>query len=396
MLPPEHTPTTPVVGPDSPAGAPSSPAGRWRRARALFEALLGRAGAERERQLGAAAAEDPALADEVRALLDADAEPAPVLDSVPAALVPAEQGAARPGTPREPPIAGRFIGPWRLEGEIGRGGMGTVFRASDVTGQVAALKRLDAPQRGAEAAARFAREVRLGARVRHPHLLPVLDALPDADGVPWSVMPLVDGETLRARLDRMGALPVGEAVRICRALADALAALHAAHVAHRDLKPENVLLSPSPVAHVPPAADGAPTAARPLPLLTDFGIARALDAIAEARLTASGMLVGTPTYMSPEQLRAERGDDAATDVWALGVVLYECCVGVPPRRGRELRALLTGEPEVAPSLRERRPEVPPALDALVVAMLVPDRSARLAEAGAVREALAAIEARAGG
>jgi serine/threonine-protein kinase len=274
--------------------------------------------------------------------------------------------------------------------------MGTVFRATDAAGRAAALKRLDAPHRGTDAAARFAREVGLGARVRHPHLLPVTDTLLDADGVPWLVMPLVDGGTLRERLDRTGALPVGETVRIGRALADALAALHAARVAHRDVKPENVLLATTPVADVPPAVDWPATAARPLPLLTDFGIARALDALAEGRLTASGMLVGTPTYMSPEQLIGDRGDDTTTDVWALGVVLYECCAGAPPRRGHALRALLTGRPEPVLPLREHRPEVPPALDALVCAMLVLDRRERVAEAGAVRDALAALEAGAGG
>jgi serine/threonine-protein kinase len=349
----------------------------------------------RERALAAVAAEDPTLAAEVRALLDADAAPASALASTLVATRPAEREPARPEPTREPAAAGRSIGPWRLEAELGRGGMGTVFRATDAAGRAAALKRLDAPHRGTEAAARFAREVRLGARVRHPYLLPVTDTLLDADGVPWLVMPLVDGETLRARLDRGGALPIAEAVRIGRSLADALAALHAARVAHRDLKPENVLLAPTSVADVPLAPDGAPTVERPLPLLTDFGIARALDAMAEARLTASGMLVGTPTYMSPEQLRAERGDDTATDVWALGVVLYECCAGAPPRRGPALRALLTGRPDAVPSLRERRPDVPPALDALVLAMLVPDRRARLAEAGAVRDALAALEATGG-
>lgn len=396
MLRPEDTPAAPAARSEPTPGAPSDPAARWRRVRAVFEAVLESTGDERERQLAAAAADDPALAAEVRALLGADATPAPVLAATPAAAASAGREAAWPAMTREPPAADRFIGSWRLEGELGRGGMGTVFRATDAAGRTAALKRLDAPHRGTEAAARFAREVRLGARVRHPHLLPVTDTLLDADGVPWLVMPLVDGGTLRARLDRAGALPVDETVRIGRALADALAALHAARVAHRDLKPENVLLSPAPVADVPPALDWPPTAERPLPLLTDFGIARALDALADGRLTASGMLVGTPTYMSPEQLRADRGDDTATDVWALGVVLYECCAGAPPRRGQALRALLTGRPEPVLPLREHRPEVPPALDALVGAMLVPDPRERLAEAGAVRDALAALEAKGGG
>jgi len=183
MLRPEDTPAAPAARSEPTPGAPSDPAARWRRVRAVFEAVLESTGDERERQLAAAAADDPALAAEVRALLGADATPAPVLAATPAAAS-AGREAAWPAMTREPPAADRFIGSWRLEGELGRGGMGTVFRATDAAGRTAALKRLDAPHRGTEAAARFAREVRLGARVRHPHLLPVTDTLLDADGVP--------------------------------------------------------------------------------------------------------------------------------------------------------------------------------------------------------------------
>jgi serine/threonine-protein kinase len=269
--------------------------------------------------------------------------------------------------------------------------MGTVFRATDDGGRVVALKRLDAPLDDAAAAARFAREVRLGARVRHPHLLPVLDAV-HAEARAWLTMPLVVGETLRARLYREGRLPVAEAVRVGIALADALAAVHAAGVVHRDLKPENVLLAHAAIAGVPPTADGPPSASRPQPLLTDFGIARALDVLGDERITRSGMLIGTPTYMSPEQLRAERGVDGAADVWALGVVLHEMLAGGPPRRGPSLRALFRGQPSDPPALRTLRPEVPAVLDALVARMLAPERARRLADAAEVWDALRVQEA----
>jgi serine/threonine protein kinase len=163
-------------------------------------------------------------------------------------------------------------------------------------------------------------------------------------------------------------------------------------VVHRDVKPENVLLAHSAVVGLPPTADGAPDSARPQPLLTDFGIARALEALGDERITRSGLLLGTPTYMSPEQLRAERGADGAADVWALGVVLHEMLAGGPPRRGPSLRALFRGQPSDPPALRALRPEVPAVLDALVARMLAPERARRLADAAEVRDVLRAQEA----
>jgi hypothetical protein len=133
MLRPEDTPAAPAARSEPTPGAPSDPAARWRRVRAVFEAVLESTGDERERQLAAAAADDPALAAEVRALLGADATPAPVLAATPAAAS-AGREAAWPAMTREPPAADRFIGSWRLEGELGRGGMGTVFRATDAAG----------------------------------------------------------------------------------------------------------------------------------------------------------------------------------------------------------------------------------------------------------------------
>jgi serine/threonine-protein kinase len=364
---------------------------RWRRVRALFDAALDVAPAMREDWLRETARDEPSLADEVRALLDADAAPHPLLDDgVQARLFDA---AGTVGARVETATPAVRVGPWRVGAVVGHGGMGTVFRATDDDGRVVALKRLDAPLDDVAAAARFAREVRLGARVTHPHLLPVLDAL-HAEARAWLTMPLVEGETLRALLDREGRLPVAEAVRVGIALADALAAIHAAGVVHRDLKPENVLLAHAVVAGLPLTRDGVPSTTRPQPLLTDFGIARALDAVGDDRITRSGLLVGTPTYMSPEQLRGQRGVDGAADVWALGVVLHEMLAGGPPRRGPSLRALFRGQPSDPPALRSLRAEVPDALDALVARMLAPERGRRLADAVEVWNALRAQEARA--
>ena len=345
---------------------------RWRRVQGLFDAVVDLPREARDAWLRDAARDDPSFAADVRVLLDADAAPNPLLADDARSAAPATR-----------------IGVWRLGPVVGQGGMGTVYRATDADGRVVALKRLDAPLDDATAAARFAREVRLGARLRHPHLLPVFDAL-HAEGRPWLTMPLVTGETLRARLEREGRLEVGEALRLACALAEALAALHAAGIVHRDLKPENVLLAHAPVAEVPVPADGTPSAARPQPLLTDFGIARALDALADERVTRSGLLLGTPTYMSPEQLLAQPLD-AAADLWALGVVLHETLAGGPPRRGASLRALFRGEAADPPPLRSLRPEVPAELEALVARMLAPARSERPASASAVRDALGAMQ-----
>ena len=359
---------------------------RWRRVQGLFDAAIDLPREARDAWLRDATRDDPSLASEVRALLDADAAPDPLLADE--AIPPRTPTAAGPTDATRPAAPAARIGPWQLGPVVGQGGMGTVYRATDADGRVVALKRLDAPLDDAAAAARFAREIRLGARLRHPHLLPVLDAL-HADERPWLTMPLVAGETLRDRLDREERLDVGEAVRLARALADALAALHAAGIVHRDFKPENVLLAHAPVAEVPAPADDAPSAARPQPLLTDFGIARALDALADERVTRSGLLLGTPTYMSPEQLRAQPLDGSA-DLWALGVVLHELLAGGPPRRGASLRALFRGEPADPPPLRTVRPEVPEALEALVACMLAPARERRPDTASALRDALGAM------
>ena len=262
-------------------------------------------------------------------------------------------------------IARSLAGRYRIERELGRGGMATVFLAEDLKhGRAVAVKVLH-PELGAWLGAeRFLSEIRITARLQHPHILPLLDSGNAGDPhdsaggrVLYYVMPYVSGETLRARLRREQQLPVAEAVRIGKEVASALAYAHAAGVIHRDIKPENILLGP-PHAGAPP-----PT------LLADFGIARSLDTVAD-RLTGTGISVGTPSYMSPEQATGEREVDARSDVYSLASVIYEMLAGEPPFSGANARAILTKQlADPVRPVRRLRDGVPKHLDdALAVAL----------------------------
>ena len=385
---------------------PPDPAARWRQVRALFDAAIDRAPAERDAYLAWACGDDAALAAEVRALVAADEAPATLIARPPLPATRPRAGAAAPasaadggawpslgnGAPsreeRAALLVDTRVGRWRLETVLGHGGTSTVFLGRDDTGEAVALKRLDVAVQHPEAAARYRRELRLGGRLRHPRLLHVREAMHDADGS-WLVLSYVEGETLRRRLRRAPPLSVSEALRLAVALADALAALHAAGIVHRDVKPENVLLAHAPVADVAAPPDGAATPERPQPLLSDFGIARALDAAGDEEITRAGLLVGTPAYMSPEALVGQRLD-AGADVWAFGVVLHELLAGTPPRPGDALRALLRGAAVEGAPLRRARPDVPPALEALVSGLLLPEPRERLADAARAGAALRAI------
>jgi serine/threonine-protein kinase len=266
---------------------------------------------------------------------------------------------------------------YTIERELGRGGMAVVFLARDLRHErPVALKVLRpdvAPVLGAE---RFQREIRLAARLQHPHVLTVLDS-GEAAGCLWFTMPYVEGESLRQRLGREGALPLADALRIAREVADGLDYAHRHGVIHRDVKPENILLSGG---HA---------------LVADFGIARALAAdtgettrVAEPQLTDTGLVIGTPTYMSPEQISGDHALGPATDVFSLGVVLYEMLAGVAPFTGPTAQSVIakhfSGE---IPSLRKARPEVPEAIDAAVIKALARDQSERYATAGELAKAL---------
>ena len=210
--------------------------------------------------------------------------------------------------------------------EIGRGGMATVWLADDQQhGRRIAIKTLHPELAGAIGTDRFLREIRLTAQLQHPGIVPILDsgalALPDGTSVPWYAMPYLDGESLRARLTRETQLPIDESLRITGDVVQALAAAHAKDIVHRDIKPENIFLSGE---HV---------------YVVDFGVARAVAMTDAERLTSTGLAIGTPAYMSPEQALAGPVD-ARSDQYSLAATLYEMLAGEPPFSGPNPQATL--------------------------------------------------------
>ncbi|HEY6853087.1 MAG TPA: protein kinase [Gemmatimonadales bacterium] len=253
------------------------------------------------------------------------------------------------------PLYAALADRYRIERELGRGGMATVFLAHDLKhDRPVALKVLHPDLARVVGPDRFLREIRLSARLQHPHIVAVHDS-GDADGQLWYTMPYVEGGTLRTRLEREQQLPLQDALRIATEAADALHYAHQHGVIHRDIKPENILLSGSS------GHDHA--------MVADFGIARVLGPELDQRLTESGISVGTPLYMSPEQALAERQLDARTDVYSLGCVLYEMLTGEPPYSGPNPQAVLAKRlSEPVPHLRTGR-DVPQALEATVTKAL---------------------------
>jgi eukaryotic-like serine/threonine-protein kinase len=236
--------------------------------------------------------------------------------------------------------------------EIGRGGMATVYRARDLKhDRSVALKVLKPELALALGTDRFLREITLTARLDHPHILPLLDS-GEAGGLLYYVMPYVDGESLRARLDREKQLPLDDALRIAREVADALGYAHQHGIVHRDIKPENILLS------------------RGHARVADFGIARAVSAAGGRSLTETGLAIGTPAYMSPEQAGGEREVDARTDIYSLGSVVYEMLAGQPPYTGATAGAILARKAmEPVPNLRIVRETVPAGVEQAVTKAL---------------------------
>ncbi|MFN7455883.1 MAG: serine/threonine-protein kinase, partial [Gemmatimonas sp.] len=241
---------------------------------------------------------------------------------------------------------------YRVERELGAGGMATVFLAHDLRHERdVAIKVLHPDLGAALGAERFLSEIKTTARLQHPHILPLLDS-GAADGLLYYVMPYVKGETLRARLERERQLPIADALRMAREVAGALDHAHKQGIIHRDIKPENILLQEGSA------------------LVADFGIALAVQQAGGARMTQTGLSLGTPQYMSPEQATGERTLDARTDVYALGAVTYEMLVGEPPFTGPSIQAivarLLAEEPR---PLVAQRKAVPAHVEAAVLQAL---------------------------
>ena len=247
---------------------------------------------------------------------------------------------------------------YRIERELGRGGMATVYLAHDLRhDRRVALKVLRPDLAVALGPERFHQEIRLAAGLQHPHILTVLDS-GGSGSVLWFTMPLVEGETLRARLDREGQLPIDEAVRLAGEVADALGCAHSHAIVHRDIKPENILLSGT-------VAPGGISSGQAHALVADFGIARSLERASD-RLTDTGMILGTPAYMSPEQASGERNLDGRTDVYSLSCVLYEMLAGEPPYTGPTPQAIISKRfSDPVPSARRLRDGLPPAVDAVL-------------------------------
>ena len=258
---------------------------------------------------------------------------------------------------------------YRIERELGRGGMATVFLANDLRhDRPVAVKVLHPELAATLGPERFQREIKLAARLQHPHILPVHDSGETA-GQLWYTMPFVRGESLRDRLRREGQLPVEVAVDLTRQVALALDYAHREGVVHRDLKPENILLS-----------DGQA-------LVADFGIAKALSAAGDAQLTETGMAVGTPAYMSPEQSVGGQVD-ARSDVYALGCVVYEMLAGEPPFTGATPQALIAKRMlEPIPHVRTVRETVSVSMEQALLRALAKTPADRFATAGEFVRAL---------
>ncbi len=259
-------------------------------------------------------------------------------------------------------LAGRYA----IERELGRGGMATVFAARDLKHDRPVALKVLRPELhlGAE---RFLQEIRVTAQLQHPHIVPLFDS-GEADGLLFYVMPLVEGESLRDRLQREHQLPLADVIAIARSVAGALAYAHERGIVHRDIKPENILLF------------------RGQPLVSDFGIARAVSAAGAERLTGTGLALGTPAYMSPEQAFGGTEVDARSDIYSLGCVIYELVSGQAPFAGLDIETTL------ARRLSERVPplsEVPVAFDAAVHQALATQPADRFATATAFAEALVA-------
>jgi serine/threonine-protein kinase len=338
---------------------------RWQAVKQLLARALERAPGERPAFLEGACGADAALRHEIELLLAAGEHTVGFLEPPPAAAAPPESDGSELAARLAAALADRYA----LERELGRGGMATVYLAQDLKhDRPVALKVLHPEIAAGLGTERFLREIRLTARLQHPHILPVFDS-GVAAGQPWYTMPYVRGESLRDRLRREVQLSVETALEITRQVAFALEYAHREGVVHRDIKPENVLLSEGQA------------------LVADFGVARAVGAASEEALTGTGMALGTPAYMAPEQASASQVD-GRTDVYALGCVLYELLAGEAPFTGPTPQAIMAKRfAQPAPSVLIVRPTVPRTVDEAIRKAMAPVPADRFPSAAKFTEAL---------
>ncbi|HSR14973.1 MAG TPA: serine/threonine-protein kinase, partial [Gemmatimonadales bacterium] len=269
-------------------------------------------------------------------------------------------------------VAAALAGRYRIERELGQGGMATVYLAQDLKHDRRVALKVFRPELAAVLGAeRFVQEIRTTAALSHPHILPLFDS-GEAGGFLFYVMPVVEGEDLRARLRREHQLSVEDAVEIARVVAGALDYAHRHGVIHRDIKPENILFQDD------------------VPLVADFGIAVALTRAGGNRLTETGLSLGTPAYMSPEQAVGERDLDARSDVYALGCLTYEMLAGDPPFVASTAAAVIARHlTDPAPPVTTVRRNVPAAAAGAIARALSKVPADRQATAGAFAAALTA-------
>jgi serine/threonine protein kinase len=265
-------------------------------------------------------------------------------------------------------LAGQTVGPWQVESLLAVGGMGWVYKARSPAGQVVALKLVKPDlARDRVFRRRFDREAEIAQRIVHPHLVRVLDT-GEHQGIPYLAQQFITGGSLADKLEREGALEVGPAVKLCREVASALDALHAAQLFHRDVKPANILLDEAELAYI-----------------TDFGLAKDTQG---SLLTRPGQTLGSLDYMAPEQIRAEE-ISAATDVYSLGCVMFECLSGNPPFAERQgMRVLWAHLQDQPPDPVASRPELPAALAPAILHALEKDPAARPQSASEFAEGVA--------
>jgi serine/threonine protein kinase/tetratricopeptide (TPR) repeat protein len=338
---------------------------RWQEVVALFERALEHTPEERVRFLDEISRTDPALRERVEAMLRADSAQHPLLDAT-----SGQVGSVVGRTPAAK-LEGTRIGPYEVVREVGRGGMATVYLAEDPRhNRSVAVKLLHVDASSLVGSDRFRREIEVLAQLQHPHILPLYDS-GESNGRLYYVMPYVSGETLRDRIARVGPLPLDDVRRLTTDVAKALDYAHRHNIVHRDVKPANILVDDE---HA---------------MVADFGIAH-LEPEGEetGQLTATGIVIGTPAYMSPEQAAGSRELDARSDIYSLGCVVYEMLAGEPPFRAPKAHQVLAKHmSEAAPSVRAARPSLPDPVDAVLRQAMAKAPEDRFASAREFMQAL---------